>query len=286
MLYAAVFCAATLSALLLLYVAPVRGTNLVKARLGALDALGPGPVPPERAQQVLERRRAKARQQQTLQRLKRGSKQAALASTACMALFLAARAWGIPATVTGAALLVLGAWVGSTAFRRWRGRRVAFQLPEAVHILADSLYESNSLDQALEYVAKQAPRAAARELARVRRALRQGQTEERAFGQLACRNPSPEVEMLVSCLAMPHERGRRLAESLRPLQTLIESRIQLAKARARRARLLSWGIFVPVSAAMVYAGTAGSLSILAAWSCFAIGTLLIAWVSSVKGELA
>lgn len=286
MLYAAVFCAATLSALLLLYVAPLRGMNLVKARLGALDALGPGTVPPERAQQVLERRRAKARLLQTQQRLVRASKLAAMAGIVCMVLFLAARAWGVPATMTGAALLVLGTWGGSTAFRRWRGRRVAFQLPEAVRLLADRLHESNSLDQALEFVAQQAPRAAARELARVRRALRQGQTEERAFGQLACRNPSPEVEMLVSCLAMPQERGRRLAESLRPLQALLESRIQLAKSQAKRTRLISWGLFVPVSAAMVYAGTAGSLSILAAWSCFAIGTLLIAWVSSVKGGLA
>lgn len=286
MVYAAVFCAATLSALLLLHYMPSPGTSLVKARLGALDALGPGVVPTDRAQQVLDRRRAKARQQQRRLLFLHGLKAAAFLLTLIVLLSFSASTWGLVTTVTGAFALGLLAWATSVIFRRWRGRRVAFQLPETVRLLADRLQESNSLDAALEFASQEAPRAAARELARVRRALRQGQTEERAFSQLARRNPSAEVEMLVSCLAVPHERGRRLAESLRPLQALLESRIRLARIHARRTRLVSWGLFVPVGAAMVYAGTSGSFVVLAAWTSFGIGTLLIAWVSSVKGGLA
>ncbi|HEY9857118.1 MAG TPA: type II secretion system F family protein [Stenomitos sp.] len=286
MLYAVVFCAASLSALVLLHVLPSPGSALLKARLGALDAAGPGLVPVERAQRVIERRRQRARHQQLQQRLRRLAALGAICMTMLGLFGLASRVWGLLSALVGAVLLLVGVSGGTLFLRHWRGRRVAFQLPVAVRMLADRLQESNSLDLALEYVAKQGPRAAARELGRVRKAIRKGATEERAFGLLARRNPSAEVEMLVSCLSVPHERGQRLAESLRPLQALIESRVQLAKLQARRMRLVSWGLFIPVSTAMVYAGTAGSLSILAAWSCFAIGTLLIAWVSSVKGGLA
>ncbi len=286
MVYVAVFMAATISALLVLHFLPSSGASLVKARLGALDAVGAGPVPSDKAQQILDRRRARARQQQQRQLLRRGAQLGAVALTVVLAVALGARLWGLLNSLLGVFGLVMAAGIARLVFRRWRGRRVAFQLPDAVRLLADRLQESNSLDQALEFVSQHAPRAAARELARVRHGLRQGQTEERAFGLLARRNPSPEVEMLVSCLAVPHERGRRLAESLRPLQALLESRIRLARAHARRTRLVSWGLFVPVGAAMVYAGTSGSLVMMAGWSCFGVGTLLIAWVGSVKGGLA
>lgn len=286
MVYAAIFVAATLAALILFHALPAPGAALVKARLGALDAAGSGLVPEERAQHVIERRRAKARRQQLKLLLRRDAKLAALGLTIVLLLGMAARTWGSALTFAGALALGLGILGARMVLRQWRGRRVAFQLPDTVRILADRLYDSNSLDQALESVAKEGPRAAARELARVRRALRQGRTEEQAFRQLAARNPSAEVEMLVSCLAMPQERGRRLAESLRPLQALLESRIQLAKVRARRARWLAWGTFVPLAAVMAAAGSTLSIPMLAGWTCFAIGTLLVAWVAGVKGGLA
>lgn len=286
MLYAAVFVASTLSALALLHLVPAPGSAALKARLGALDAAGPGLVPVDHAQRVLERRRSKARQQQLRQGLLRLSRVAAGAVTLLCLFGLGLRYWGVPRTFFGALGLSVLAPAVVLLFRRWRGRRLAHQLPVAVRMLADRLQESNSLDLALEYVAKEGPSPASRELGRVRRALGSGSTEERAFGSLARRNPAAEVEMLVSCLAVPHERGRRLAESLRPLQALLESRIRIARAQARRMRLVSWALFVPVGAAMVYAGSAGSFTGLAAWTSFGIGTLLIAWVGSVKGGLA
>lgn len=252
MQYFYVFLAGTVLALIVLWFVPHHGALLVRSRLGALEAAGPGLVPLDSPQsrKVQERRRAKARRKQRLSLqtrwLRLGMPLLALAG----AMGISAWAWGLQRAAACGALVTV--WmIGLSWIRRQRRLyQVSRQMPVALHILATHLRDTNSFFGAIEAVSHQAPRSIAREFARIHAAISAGATEERAFSSFARRNPVPEAEMVAATLSVPQDRGQRLAVALFNVHEVLagrhRSRIEAGKVE-RSVRLLAWVLVVPVA---------------------------------------
>lgn len=252
MQYFYVFLAATVLALVVLWFVPHHGALLVRARLGALEAAGPGLVPLDSPQtrKVQERRRAKARRKQRLslqtQWLRLGLPLLALAA----AMGVSAWAWGAQRAIVCGALVSV--WMLGVGWLRRRGRlrQVSSQMPAALHIMATHLRDTNSFFGAVEAVSHQAPRGIAREFGKIHAAIAAGATEERAFSSFARRNPVPEAEMVATTLSVPQDRGQRLAVALFNVHEVLAGRHRTRNEAGRverSVRLLAWVLVVPVA---------------------------------------
>ncbi|HEY9899505.1 MAG TPA: type II secretion system F family protein [Pantanalinema sp.] len=252
MRYLLAFFGATILSLIALWFVPHRGALLVRSRLGALEATGPGLVPLDSPQtrKVQERRRAKAKRKERLRMRTRYLRLGVPVLALVGALGVSAWAWGSLRAFAAGALVL--AWMLGAGWlrRRMRLSQVARQMPAALWIMATHLRDTNSFFGAIEAVSQQAPRGIAREFAGIHAAIASGETEERAFSRFARRNPVPEAEMVASSLSVPQERGQRLAVALFNVHEVLANRhrTRLAAGRVERSvRLLAWVLVVPVA---------------------------------------
>ncbi|MBO9542262.1 type II secretion system F family protein [bacterium] len=250
--YVFVFFGATILALVVLWFVPHHGARLVRSRLGALEAAGPGLVPLDSPQtrKIQERRRAKARRKQRRSLQARWLRFVAPIVALAAALGVSAWAWG-PQRAIACGALVLAWMLGLGWWRRQRRlSHVSQQMPVALHIMANHLRDTNSFFGALEAVAQQAPRGIAREFALIHAAITAGATEEHAFLAFARRNPVPEAEMVATALSVPQDRGQRLAAALFNVHEVLAGRHQSRQEAGRierSVRLLAWVLVVPVA---------------------------------------
>lgn len=237
MVYALVFLGTSLALMLFLSLFPAPERDRLRSRLGSLEGGAPEPGPA--VSRIRARRKARRHRKELLSWLVRCGRYLLLGVGMLLLL-----AWSSRFRELAVLLAALG--VAVSTLRHWQTRMVAWQLPPALERLAASLEQTSSFYGALEHVAKTAPWPISREFAHISRSLKRGETEERALGMFAKRHPLPEIEMFVSALGRTQQRGRRLGESLRMIQGMLEERRRShadGLKRARPYRLAAWVLF-------------------------------------------
>lgn len=237
MVYVLVFWGASLALLLFLSLLPVRERDRLRLRLGSLE--GGKPAPDVATTRIRARRKARKHRKELLGWLVRFGRLGMLAFAALLLLAWASRFRDL-------ALLLAALGVAAVTLRHLQSRLVAWQLSTALERLATSLEQTSSFYGALAHVGHKAPWPISREFMRISHSLQRGETEEHALGLFAKRHPLPEVEMFVAAMGRTQQRGRRLGESLRLIQDMMEEqrRIQAeGLKRARPLRIVAWALF-------------------------------------------
>lgn len=237
MVYALVFWGTSLALMLFLSLFPAPERDRLRLRLGSLEggASESGPA----VSRIRARRKARKHRKELLVWLVRCIRYLLLGLGMLLLL-----AWSSRFREMAVLLAALG--VAVITLRHLQTRMVAWQLSPALERLAASLEQTSSFYGSLEHVAKTAPWPISREFARISRSLKRGETEEQALSMFAKRHPLPEIEMFVSALGRTQQRGRRLGESLRMIQGMLEERRRIhaeGLKRARPYRLVAWGLF-------------------------------------------
>lgn len=139
--------------------------------------------------------------------------------------------------------LVVGGLIGLIAPRlylRWLQyrRSAAFnrQLESMITLLSNTLRAGYGLGQSIETVAKESPPPLSVEFDRVVREMALGVTVHEALANLLRRNPSGDLDLIVTAIRVNHEVGGNLAEVLDRIATTIRDRVRLnAEIRALTA---------------------------------------------------
>ncbi|MCL4489196.1 MAG: type II secretion system F family protein [Chloroflexi bacterium] len=110
-----------------------------------------------------------------------------------------------------------------------RRRLAAFdrELDGTITMLATTLRTGYGLSQAIEAVAKEVAPPMSTELSRVAREVALGRTVQDALDNLARRNPSLDLSMMITAININHAVGGNLAEVLERIATTIRERVRL-----------------------------------------------------------
>lgn len=146
-----------------------------------------------------------------------------------------------------------GVWIAvlvlvapSLIYRTLRVRRMRCletQLPDVATAIAASLRSGLALGQALDQVVRHQPRPAAQEFALMLREHRIGLTLDTALENLAGRNESRDLSLLVSTLGVARDLGGGLAEALERFASAARRRLALEeriRALTAQGRLQGW----------------------------------------------
>jgi tight adherence protein B len=132
-------------------------------------------------------------------------------------------------------LALLGAVVGLVAPRLYvrylqHKRHLAFdsQLPGALVLLSNTLRAGHGLSQAIETVSKEVAPPISVEFARVTREVALGLPMQRALDNLVRRNPSLDLEMVITAINLNREIGGNLADVLDGIASTVRDRIRIA----------------------------------------------------------
>jgi len=132
-------------------------------------------------------------------------------------------------------LAFLGILVGfyaPTAYVRYsQGRRLAAfgnQIENMLVLLANALRSGYGLMQAIEMVGKQVPPPTSDELGRVVREFALGVPTETALANLLRRNPSTDLDLVITAIDVNHETGGSLSEVLDTIASTIRDRVRIA----------------------------------------------------------
>lgn len=236
-MYALVFLLTALASLALLSLLPDRGVLAAKARLQALEAVGPGLVhlADAKAWQVRDRRKARAER-------KRMAERAALVLRVSIVMFVSGSLAGLAFRFFGTqrVLLVLTmAGIASAvlvpAVRSLRIRHVNRQIPRALGVLAKHLETTNSLFAAIDEAAASGPWPIRAEFRRISAALRGNATVDQAVQAFAARNPVPEAHLAAKILSAPQTSGQSMVAALLRAEAL------LGEFNRAEAKAAAWG---------------------------------------------
>ncbi len=126
----------------------------------------------------------------------------------------------------------LGGFYAPTAFLRYSQgrRRAAFssQIENTIVLLANALRSGYGLMQAIESVGKQVPPPTSQELERVVRESALGVPMETALANLSRRNPSVDLEIVITAINVSRVTGGKLADVLDAIASTIRDRVRLA----------------------------------------------------------
>ncbi len=127
---------------------------------------------------------------------------------------------------------LLAGFYAPTAYVRYsqRKRLAAFgiQLENTLVLLANALRSGYGLMQAIETVGKQVPPPTSEELGRVVREFALGVPTETALANLLRRNPSTDLDMVITAIDVNHETGGNLSEVLDTIAMTIRDRLRIA----------------------------------------------------------
>ena len=282
-MHAFIFLLTSLVALGFLGLLPDRGMLAAKARLQALESVGPGlvHVADARAWQVRDRRKAKARRKRLFERASFVGRAALLMLACGGATGLAFRFMGTEQVIAMLALVGTASVVLVPVAKASRVRTVTRQIPRALELLAGHLEASNSFFGAIDAVAASGPWPIRDEFRRVAAALRSQATVDQAFLAFAGRNPTPEAHLVARILSAPLLAGQSMVPALHSAQTLLAALMKAEAGAARWNRLRTgWvvalavfagvlvvrGLFRPAPPVFLAAAlSAGSALLVAAW---------------------
>jgi len=127
---------------------------------------------------------------------------------------------------------VLVGFYGPTAYVRYsQGRRLAAfgnQIENTLVLLANGLRSGYGLMQAIEMVGKEVPPPTSEELGRVVREFALGVPTETALANLLRRNPSIDLDLVITAIDVNHETGGNLSEVLDTIASTIRDRVRIA----------------------------------------------------------
>ena len=110
-----------------------------------------------------------------------------------------------------------------------RRRRLTEQLPDVLTLLVGGLRAGLGLTQAIDMVVRQIPEPAAKEFARVTRAINLGQSVQRALNDMAERAGSDDLDLVVSAMNVQYEMGGNLAQTLDIIGETVRDRIRMKR---------------------------------------------------------
>lgn len=137
------------------------------------------------------------------------------------------------AALAAAAVVFASPRIAHYAWRKRYLRRIGAQLPDAISMLAAAVRAGAALAQGLDQIALRVALPLGHELRLVMRRHRLGVRLEDALGDLGRRVPLPEVQLLVTAMALAMQVGGSLAGTLdRLTDTLRRKHVIEAKLRA------------------------------------------------------
>ena len=126
---------------------------------------------------------------------------------------------------------MIAGFYAPTAYVRYsQGNRCAAfsnQIENTLVLLANSLRSGYGLMQAIESVSKQVPPPASEEFGRVVREFALGVSMDRALDNLLIRNPSVDLELLITAINVSRLSGGNLAEIIDTITSTIRERVRL-----------------------------------------------------------
>jgi tight adherence protein B len=126
---------------------------------------------------------------------------------------------------------VAGFYAPRAYVRYSQGKRLAAfngQLENTLVLLANALRSGYGLLQAIETVGKQVASPMSDELGRVVREFALGVPIEAALGNMLRRNPSIDLDLVITAINVNHEAGGKLSEVLDSIAFTIRDRVRLA----------------------------------------------------------
>ncbi len=155
------------------------------------------------------------------------------------------------------------------------------ELENMLVLLANTLRAGYGLSQAFETIAKEAAPPLSTEFMRVVREIALGVSTTEALANLLRRNPSRDLDLVITAINVNHEVGGNLSEVLDRIATTIRDRVRLAAevnaitAMQRISAVVL--IILPVGfAVIIYFMSPGYISVL--WESMCGFALLGAWV--------
>lgn len=131
-----------------------------------------------------------------------------------------------------ALLGMLAGFYAPTAYIRYLQRRrlAAFsnQIDNTLVLLANAMRSGYGLMQAIETVGKQIPPPSSEELGRVVREFALGVPMETALANLLRRNPSTDLDLVITAIEVNHDAGGNLSEVLDTIASTIRDRVRIA----------------------------------------------------------
>jgi tight adherence protein B len=110
-----------------------------------------------------------------------------------------------------------------------RRRLFTEQLPDILTLLVGSLRAGYGLSQSLEMLVDQLPDPAAKEFARVMRAVEFGMPITQALNEMASRVDSDDLDLVVTAINVQHEVGGNLAQTLEIIGETVRERIRILR---------------------------------------------------------
>ncbi len=155
------------------------------------------------------------------------------------------------------------------------------ELENMLVLVSNTLRSGYGLSQAFETVAKESAPPLATEFMRLIREIALGVSTQEALANLLRRNPSDDLDLVITAINVNHEVGGNLSEVLDQIASTIRERVRLAaeiNAITSMQRFSAWVLIVMpiVLAVVIYFMNPGYISLLWQGTCgFA---LLAAWI--------
>jgi len=226
-------------------------------------------------------------------------------------LFLKSAAWlpafGLAGLLLTRSLLISGIMGGMGLalpvtilhFRRSkRSKAVTAALPDTADLLARALRAGNSMTQALEVLAQQAPQPLADEFSRVFQRQKLGVALRDVLLDLGRRIPSKDLQFLITAILVQRETGGDLVEILDHTTKTLRERIRVqgeVRIHTAQGRLTGWilslvpvgllatiSLFSPGYCSILFTDPVGRLLLYGGGGCILLGGLTIRQIVRVK----
>jgi tight adherence protein B len=184
-------------------------------------------------------------------------------------------------------------------FRRSKRLKAATAaLPDTADLLARSLRAGNSMTQALEVLAQQAPQPLAAEFSRVFQRQKLGVALREVLLDLGRRIPSKDLQFLITAILVQRETGGDLVEILDHTAKTLRERIRVqgeVRIHTAQGRLTGWilsllpvgllgaiSLFSPGYCSILFTDPVGRLLLYGGGGCILLGGLTIRQIVRVK----
>lgn len=193
-----------------------------------------------------------------------------------------------------------GMLVPLAAFAAWRFRRIARirdELPHVLEMLARATRAGQSIEQALDFVAHEAPPLLSREFRDVVTQLEMGRAFDKVMKSLSRRLPLVEFRILATTLIVQRQTGGRLSETLERMAGVVRDRLTAqrqmrASTGAGRMSTLTVAAVGPIAFVAIYLLHREHLQVLftdptgriALWFALALEVIGLGWVFMLLKE--